>query len=352
MERRAASPRQQVNEWRRLRAWALHQAGWRGAAIARALGVTEGAVSQWLKRARDQGPARQVDSRATGPAPGPARSRRRSVGLLGRRVDDQARRHADPARVWCHVSSRPCQSAAAADRLERPEAAPPSDPARRGGHCTVGDRALARPSSKAQSERRTIVWVDESGFYLIPAVVRTYAPRGQTPLLRAPLTRDHWSVIGGLTGDGRLLLQMQAQAYRGPAVVRFLQHLLRQIPGQLLVIWDGAPIHRAQVVKAFLAAGAAERLQLEPLPGYAPELNPAEGVWRYLKHVELRNVCCDDLPELRRELRLAVKRLRHKRRVLLGCLAQCGYGPARAPQADSSSAGKRRHHCTEWPDAA
>ena len=155
--------------------------------------------------------------------------------------------------------------------------------------------------------------------------MRTYAPRGETPILRAPLTRDHWSVIGGLTAEGRLLLQMQEQAFRGPAIVRFLQHLLRQIPGPLLVIWDGAPIHRAQVVQDFLAQGAADRLHLEQLPGYAPELNPAEGVWHYLKHVELRNVCCDDLPELRLELGLAVKRLRHKRHVLRGCIIECKY---------------------------
>jgi transposase len=55
MTTRIASPRQQLNEWRRLRAWALHQAGWSGRAIAQALGVTPGAVSQWLKRAREGG---------------------------------------------------------------------------------------------------------------------------------------------------------------------------------------------------------------------------------------------------------------------------------------------------------
>jgi transposase len=215
----------------------------------------------------------------------------------------------------------------------------------------VARRALARPSSKAVSERRTIVWVDESGFYLIPALVRTYAPRGETPILRAPLTRDHWSVIGGLTAEGRLLLQVQEQPFRGPTIVRFLQHLLRQIPGPILVLWDGAPIHRAQVVKDFLAQGAAARLQLEVLPGYAPELNPAEGVWRYLKHIELRNVCCDDLPELRLELWLAVKRLRHKRHVLAGCVAQCGYGPAQERPADAPAVASRQD-LAAWPKAA
>ncbi len=184
---------------------------------------------------------------------------------------------------------------------------------------------MASPSSKAQSERRTIVWVDEAAFYPLPGVVRTYAPRGETPILHALLTHEHLSAISGLTLDGRLLIQIRERAFRGPAVVAFLCHLLRYIPGKLLVIWDGAPIHRAQPVKEFLAQGAAARLQLEQLPGYAPELNPDEGIWNYLKHVELRNVCCGDLPELRLELSLAVKRLRHKRQVLRGCVAECRY---------------------------
>jgi transposase len=196
----------------------------------------------------------------------------------------------------------------------------------------VVDGALAGPSSKAQSERRTIVWVDEAGFYLLPGLVRTYAPRGQTPILWVPCSRDHLSVISGLTHGGRLLLQIRERAFRGPAVVQFLQHLLRQIPGKLLVIWDGAPIHRAQPIKDFLAQGAAARLQLEQLPGYAPDLNPDEGIWHYLKHVELRNLCCADLHELRFELNLAVKRLRHKHHVLRGCVAECGYTPSAAPQ--------------------
>ena len=59
-------------------------------------------------------------------------------------------------------------------------------------------------------------------------------------------------------------------------MVRFLKHLLRHIPGQVLVIWDGAPIHHGKAVQAFLASGAARRLHLEPLPAYSPELNRIE----------------------------------------------------------------------------
>jgi transposase len=155
--------------------------------------------------------------------------------------------------------------------------------------------------------------------------VRTWAPRGETPVLHAPITRDHLSVISGITPAGQLLLQTRDRSLRGPDVVRFLRHLLRHIAGKLLVIWDGAPIHRAQVLKDFLAQGGAARLWLEQLPAYAPELNPDEGVWSYLKRVELRNLCCDDLAELRLELRLAAGRLRHKRAVIEGCITQCGY---------------------------
>jgi transposase len=157
-------------------------------------------------------------------------------------------------------------------------------------------------------------------------VVRTYAPRGQTPILHVPLTRDHLSAISAITPDGRLFLATQDHAYKGSDVVGFLRHL-RHIAGQLLVIWDGSPIHRAQPVKDFLAQGAAARLHLERLPSYAPDLNPDEGIWHYLKHVELRNLCCHDLSELRRALRAETKRLRHKRRVIAGCFAHAGYHP-------------------------
>src|SRR4051794_31336943 len=146
-----------------------------------------------------------------------------------------------------------------------------------------------------------------------------------TPVLCALLTRDHLSVISGITPAGRLLLQVRDRSLRGPDVVGFLQHLLRHIAGKLLVIWDGAPIHRAQVVKDFLAQGGAARIWLEQLPAYAPELNPDEGIWNYLKRIELRNLCCDDLTELRLELRLAAARLRHKGAIIRGCITQCGY---------------------------
>ncbi len=159
----------------------------------------------------------------------------------------------------------------------------------------------------------------------MPTVVRTYAPIGQTPILQEQLSRDHLSVISGISLEGKLLMMEQERAFKGEDVVRFLRHALREIPGKLLVIWDGSPIHRGQAVKDFLASGAASRLKLEQLPGYAPDLNPDEGIWKHLKYVELKNVCCQSLLELRRELRKAKERLRHKKHVILGCIRQPGF---------------------------
>lgn len=168
------------------------------------------------------------------------------------------------------------------------------------------------------------MFVDEAGFHLLPAVVRTYAPSGRTPVLRVPLSWEHLSTISAITPDGRLFIMVGDKAIDGQAIVRFVKHLLRHIQGKLLVIWDGLPAHRGQTVKDFLSNGAAARVHLERLPSYAPDLNPDEGIWRHLKYVELRNVCCHDLSELRIHLRQAVARLRHNPDVILACFHHAG----------------------------
>lgn len=169
--------------------------------------------------------------------------------------------------------------------------------------------------------------MDESGFYLLPGRVTTWAKRGETPLLTVPHTKDHLSAIGALTEDGRLLVTTRLDcAFDGVGVVAFLRHLLRHLSGKLLVVWDGATIHRGRAVRAYLQErAAAKRLKLVRLPAYAPELNPVEGVWRYLKRVELANVVCQSLAHLHREFTLAVKRLRRQARILAACWRKPGY---------------------------
>ena len=153
-------------------------------------------------------------------------------------------------------------------------------------------------------------------------MVKTWAPVGQTPIVPVPLRREHLSVIGGITLEGRLFTWVQDHSVKGPDCVFFLHHLLRQIPGKVLVIWDGLPAHRSNEVKRFLTDHAANRLWLIRLPAYAPELNPIEALWSYLKQVELKNLCCHTLDLLRAQLRLAVERVRHKTWLILNFFKQ------------------------------
>jgi transposase len=202
--------------------------------------------------------------------------------------------------------------------LESTKAGPPGPPTGRSGHHPRAGGELAGAQKGAEAQGQTLLFIDASGFYPLPSVVRTYAPVGQTPVLREGWTRDHLSAISAISPGGKLYFHCQEQAINSVDVVAFLEHLLREVPGRLLILWDGAPIHRSHLIKAFLANGAAQRLHVERLPAYAPELNAGEGLWGHLKGVELRNVCCFNLSHLRQELRDAVKRVRRKPRVIKG----------------------------------
>jgi transposase len=154
--------------------------------------------------------------------------------------------------------------------------------------------------------------IDESGLYPLPSVVRTYAPIGHTPILREWHTRDHLSAISAISPAGKRSFHSQGRALTADTVVAFLEHLRREVPGHLIVIGDGAPIHRSHAIQECLTNSASQRLDLERLPADAPDLNPGEGLWQQLKGVERRHVCCFDLPHLRHARRDAVKRVRRK----------------------------------------
>jgi transposase len=175
---------------------------------------------------------------------------------------------------------------------------------------------LACPQKGAEAQQQTILFIDESGVYPLPSVVRTYAPVGHTPIVEEWCTRDHLSAISASSPDGKLYFRSQDRALNSDDVVGFLEQLLREVPGRMLIIWDGAPIHRSHTIRELLTNGASQRLHLERLPAYAPELNPGEALWQQLKGVELPNVCCFNLPDLRHELRDAVKRVRRKPRLI------------------------------------
>lgn len=123
----------------------------------------------------------------------------------------------------------------------------------------------------------------------------------------------NWKTLSAIAGVTwwNFYFRLFPGAIRSPQVVQFLGHLLRHLRGKLLVIWDGLPSHRSGRVKAFVV-GQQDRLLLEFLPAYAPELNPVEYLWGHWKHHELPNFCPKNFGELSDHGRRALRRMRRR----------------------------------------
>ncbi|MBZ9753587.1 IS630 family transposase [Deinococcus sp. HMF7604] len=163
---------------------------------------------------------------------------------------------------------------------------------------------------KKIAEGATVVFLDESGFSLKTTKVRTWGRCGQTPVIPTRLRWEHLSVIGAITTGGQFLQHTHHGAIRSPQVVAFLEHVLRHIAGEVVVVLDRAMIHRAKVVQACVARHA--RLSLVYLPGDAPELNPIELVWADVKRNVLGNFCAPTVSALKVRLVLGWQRIRRK----------------------------------------
>jgi transposase len=151
-----------------------------------------------------------------------------------------------------------------------------------------------------------VVFLDESGFMLTPTVRRTWAPQGQTPLLSCWDRRDRLSAISCITVSPRrarlnFYFQLLSDNATADDIVAFLRQLRQQLAGPFTVIWDGSPSHsRARLVRAYLANHP--EIVAETLPGYAPELNPDEGVWSWTKYGRLANLAASNTHELRQHI--------------------------------------------------
>ena len=169
-----------------------------------------------------------------------------------------------------------------------------------------------------------LVFIDESGFLLIPSVRKTWSPVDQTPIFHHRYRHDRISAISGIAvSPKRLHCALYCHLYedniQGEEVALFLRHLLRQIPGHLIVLLDNSKTHRGDSVEELLAR--TSRLRLEPFPPYAPELNPDEGVWNHLKRA-LANGRPDTQAELMDVLSDEICQLAGAQPLLRGCIHQ------------------------------
>ncbi len=161
-----------------------------------------------------------------------------------------------------------------------------------------------------------LVFLDESGLLLLPVVRRTWSRCGQTPVLRQRgRHRQKVSAIAALCVSAdrqeiRLYFQLLVEAtFNSAAVLLFLKHLVRHLHVPMVLIWDRSKTHRGPQIKTFLDAVRSVAFHFPP---YAPELNPVEYVWSYLKTKPLANLACPDVDRLAVLGRRHARSLQHK----------------------------------------
>lgn len=236
-------------------------------------------------------------------------------GRAGRGVSDRALdvatyRQVDYATFWRRIQCRPLVASSPQNGFLVPEAGEARDTAERGRNCPLEAARLAGAKKKAKREGRTIVFIDESGLSERPSVARTWSLRGHTPVLQHSFTWKQLSAIAGLS-FWNFYFRFFPGAIRSEQIIEFLGALKRQIRQPLLIIWDGVATHRSRKVKVWLEE-LNGHIAVARLPPYAPELNPVEAIWAYLKKHEIANLCLNTIGEVGQFARNRLKSMQRR----------------------------------------
>lgn len=181
-----------------------------------------------------------------------------------------------------------------------------------------------RIRQKARREGVFLVFIDESGLLMAPLVRRTWAPRGQTPvLLQSGGRREKVSVAAALwlpprqDGLGFCFQTLVNHYFDNQYVALFVEMLVQELDGPVLILWDSGPMHKGNPIRQVLEEWT-ERLTLEKLPPYAPQLNPVEPVWSWVKYGRLCNFAPQNAFQLNQRVVAELKMAQHDQNLLKG----------------------------------
>ena len=154
-------------------------------------------------------------------------------------------------------------------------------------------------AARAKREKGTIFWGDETGLRADDVRGRSFAPRGQTPVVRPNHRRASVGLISAVTNKGELRWMVLDGAIKAPVLIRFLGRLIRDADRKVFLILDRLPVHRSRSVRAWLD-GRGDEIEVFYLPPYSPELNPDEGLNADLKQAVTRKAPARSKPQLKR----------------------------------------------------
>src|SRR6266436_51958 len=140
------------------------------------------------------------------------------------------------------------------------------------------------PKLKARAKRlgAKIFFLDEAGFQSDPPLGRTYALKGKTPVVVTSGQRQSLNVISAVNARGEFWAATYTSKLNAELFVVFLESFMQCQTGKVFLVVDGHPAHKAKLVQRYVQS-LKGRLELHFLPPYAPDLNPDEFVWSYMK---------------------------------------------------------------------
>jgi len=136
---------------------------------------------------------------------------------------------------------------------------------------------------RAHKAGADIFFLDEAGVRSDQVLGKTWAPKGKTPEVPTSGQRQSINAISAVTALGAFWFLVYAGKFNAVRFVQFLKSFMRGRKRPVFLVLDGHPSHKAKLVLDYVKS-LSGRLELHFLPGYAPELNPDEFVWNYLKN--------------------------------------------------------------------
>ncbi|WP_269766350.1 transposase, partial [Burkholderia ubonensis] len=170
---------------------------------------------------------------------------------------------------------------------------------------------------KCAAERRLIVFIDESGLSERPTPVRTWAPKGCTPIIQYHFNWKHVSAVAGLTRTN-FLFRLHDGAIKSAQIVEFLKARRAQLRGKLMIVWDGAAQHKSRVVREYLDSTDGA-VQMALLPGCAPDLNPVEYLLGLAQAARLGQLLSQQPSELKHTARCKLKSGQKRKSIVAAC---------------------------------
>ena len=268
--------------------------GERPSEVMDSLGLCRTSIYPWLRRYKDQGLEALVEKVSQGPEPKLSEKQRQQVRrwILGK----DPRQHGFDFGLWTRrivqalilerMGVELCLTSVG--KLLASLEITPQKPLRRAYERDPVAVERWRMENYPKLRKRAkklgamIFFLDEAGFQSDPPLGRTYGLKGHTPVVASSGQRQSVNAISAVNASGAFWAATYTGKLDAHTFVQFLRNFMKRRRTKILLVVDGHPAHRANVVKNYILETQG-RLELHFLPPYAPDLNPDEFVWNYMK---------------------------------------------------------------------